>query len=95
MPTVFSYGSLQRPEVQVSTFGRLLDGRPDALPRYELGHSGPHANAVSNESSDSQVPGMASNSRTLNWPPPTASSWPTTTSASPSSSHRARRRGCI
>ena len=33
---LFSYGSLQRPEVQRAAFGRLLDGRPDALPGYAL-----------------------------------------------------------
>jgi len=33
---LFSYGTLQLPEVQRATFGRLLDGRPDALPGYVL-----------------------------------------------------------
>jgi hypothetical protein len=28
---LFSYGTLQLPEVQRATFGRLLDGAPDAL----------------------------------------------------------------
>lgn len=31
---LFSYGTLQQPEVQQATFGRLLDGRRDALPGY-------------------------------------------------------------
>ena len=31
MPLLFSYGTLQRPEVQMSNFGRLLDGEPDEL----------------------------------------------------------------
>jgi hypothetical protein len=31
---LFSYGTLQQDEVQISTFGRLLDGKPDALPGY-------------------------------------------------------------
>ena len=35
MPLVFSYGSLQQEEVQVSTFGRLLHGRRDELPGFE------------------------------------------------------------
>jgi hypothetical protein len=33
---LFSYGSLQQPEVQRATFGRLLDGLPDALAGYAL-----------------------------------------------------------
>src|SRR5215204_2687196 len=31
MPLLFSYGTLQRPEVQMSNFGRLLDGELDEL----------------------------------------------------------------
>jgi gamma-glutamylcyclotransferase (GGCT)/AIG2-like uncharacterized protein YtfP len=31
---LFSYGTLQQPRVQQSTFGRLLAGAPDALPGY-------------------------------------------------------------
>ncbi|GLC25918.1 gamma-glutamylcyclotransferase family protein [Roseisolibacter agri] len=31
MPLLFSYGTLRDPAVQLATFGRLLDGRPDAL----------------------------------------------------------------
>ncbi len=31
---LFSYGTLQQPEVQRATFGRLLEGRADALPGY-------------------------------------------------------------
>ncbi len=33
---LFSYGTLQLPEVQRGTYGRLLEGRPDALPGYRL-----------------------------------------------------------
>lgn len=33
---LFSYGTLQLPEVQRATFGRLLEGRPDALIGYRL-----------------------------------------------------------
>jgi hypothetical protein len=33
---LFSYGTLQLPEVQRATFGRLLDGRPDALCGFAL-----------------------------------------------------------
>ena len=37
MEHLFSYGTLQQPEVQLATFGRLLDSRPDRLPGYRLG----------------------------------------------------------
>jgi len=33
---LFSYGTLQQPDVQLATFGRLLEGRPDALPGFAL-----------------------------------------------------------
>ncbi|MEV6862379.1 gamma-glutamylcyclotransferase family protein [Streptosporangium subroseum] len=33
---LFSYGTLRQREVQVSTFGRELDGRQDLLPGYTL-----------------------------------------------------------
>lgn len=33
---LFSYGTLQQPEVQLATFGRLLRGCPDALGGYAL-----------------------------------------------------------
>ncbi len=33
---LFSYGTLRLPEVQRNTFGRELDGRPDAIVGYEL-----------------------------------------------------------
>ncbi len=35
MPLLFSYGTLQQDNVQLSTFGRLLAGRPDVLVGYE------------------------------------------------------------
>jgi len=37
-PTVllFAYGTLRQPEVQRTLFGRLLEGRPDALPGFAL-----------------------------------------------------------
>lgn len=35
MPLLFSYGTLQQPAVQRSTFGRLLDGQPDELIGFE------------------------------------------------------------
>ena len=33
---LFSYGTLQQEEVQLATFGRELEGEPDALPGYRL-----------------------------------------------------------
>lgn len=33
---LFSYGTLQLPEVQRATYGRLLEGRPDMLVGYRL-----------------------------------------------------------
>jgi hypothetical protein len=35
MPLLFSYGTLQRESVQVSTFGRALQGQPDELIGFE------------------------------------------------------------
>lgn len=36
MPMLFSYGTLRQENVQRSTFGRALAGRPDQLLGYEL-----------------------------------------------------------
>lgn len=63
MPLLFSYGTLQRDEVQQSTFGRSLDGESDALPKYEtaivtIGGT-QYANAKFNGKGDSRVEGMA------------------------------------
>lgn len=33
---LFSYGTLRQEEVQLATFGRRLDGRPDRLVEYKL-----------------------------------------------------------
>lgn len=33
---LFSYGTLRQREVQLATFGRELDGRPDAIVGFEL-----------------------------------------------------------
>lgn len=33
---LFSYGTLQDPQVQLATFGRRLEGHPDALPGHEV-----------------------------------------------------------
>jgi hypothetical protein len=35
MPLLFSYGTLQQAAVQMSTFGRLLEGQPDELIGFE------------------------------------------------------------
>src|SRR5262245_5456164 len=34
MVRLFSYGTLQTRQVQIATFGRELDGEPDALPGF-------------------------------------------------------------
>jgi Gamma-glutamyl cyclotransferase, AIG2-like len=47
---LFSYGTLRLPEVQLSTFGRLLDGHDDAVVGYRLGWvtiTDPHVVATS------------------------------------------------
>lgn len=36
MALLFSYGTLQKDDVQMATFGRLLHGQPDELVGYEL-----------------------------------------------------------
>lgn len=67
---LFSYGTLQQPEVQRSTFGREIDGRPDAIIGFDLDYvtiTDPHVVAVSgsdrhpmlrpSESPDALVPG--------------------------------------
>lgn len=36
MPLLFSYGTLQQPNVQLATFGRELSGTSDSLVGYEL-----------------------------------------------------------
>jgi hypothetical protein len=70
MPLLFSYGTLQRGDVQLATFGRLLQGRPDALPGFEpslvriedprvvaTGGRTHHANVRFNGRNDSRVNG--------------------------------------
>jgi len=47
---LFSYGTLRQRDVQLSTFGRELDGRPDAIVGYDLDYitiSDPHVIATS------------------------------------------------
>jgi len=70
MPLLFSYGTLQEGKVQLSTFGRLLNGQRDELPGYEpslvkiedpqlaaaIGRTH-HANVTFNGRKDSRVSG--------------------------------------
>ena len=71
MPLIFSYGSLREERVQLSTFGRLLDGAPDELVGFEmtsatvddpeaveLSGRTEHANVVPSRA-DGRVAGMA------------------------------------
>ena len=47
---LFPYGTLRQPDVQRTTFGRELDGRPDAIVGYELDYvtiTDPHVIATS------------------------------------------------
>jgi len=70
MPLLFSYGTLQQEQVQLSTFGRLLQGHRDELPGFEpslisienplvVATSGKtqHANVTFNGRHDSRVSG--------------------------------------
>lgn len=50
---LFSYGTLQQPEVQLANYGRLIDGEADALPGYALAPlliESPHVIEVSGKS---------------------------------------------
>ena len=57
MPLLFSYGTLQQEDVQVSTFGRRLDGHADELPGFERSRVAHHDNVTFNGREDSRVPG--------------------------------------
>ena len=70
MPLLFSYGTLQQEDVQLSTFGRRLSGQRDELLRFEpslvriedplvVAASGKthHANVKFNGNEESRVPG--------------------------------------
>ena len=60
MPLLFSYGTLQQDDVQLSTFGRRLVGRPDSLPGFQVDEvkiDGIHANVKPASHSDSRVSG--------------------------------------
>ena len=71
MPLLFSYGTLQQEAVQITTFGRRLEGGPDALLGYErstvivkdpafVAESGSaeHAIVIPAAQGDSRVEGM-------------------------------------
>ena len=52
MPHLFSYGTLQLPSVQLSSFNRLLTGTADTLPNFTLGTleiTDPQVLAISNQ----------------------------------------------
>ena len=70
MPLLFSYGTLQQEDVQLSTFGRMLRGRRDEILGFELSsvkiedpHMAAtlgkthHANATYNGNEGSRMPG--------------------------------------
>jgi gamma-glutamylcyclotransferase (GGCT)/AIG2-like uncharacterized protein YtfP len=58
MPLLFSYGTLQQKDVQISTFGRPLDGQRDALARYAAAFApAGHKNVLFNGHDDSRVEG--------------------------------------
>ncbi|MGH3562222.1 MAG: gamma-glutamylcyclotransferase family protein [Mycobacterium sp.] len=47
---LFCYGTLRQPDVQLNTFGRELDGRPDAIAGFDLYYvtiTDPHVIAAS------------------------------------------------
>jgi gamma-glutamylcyclotransferase (GGCT)/AIG2-like uncharacterized protein YtfP len=60
MPLLFSYGTLQLDEVQMSIFNRILVGYQDELPGYQLGSvragNAEYANVVP-DGVDASVPG--------------------------------------
>lgn len=50
---MFTYGTLQQPEVQLDTFGRVIDGDPDVLPGFTIDYvdiDDPHVVALSGTS---------------------------------------------
>ena len=72
MPLLFSYGTLQQSDVQLSTFGRLLEGERDELPGFAISRvpiedprlaaaagKTHHANVTFNGRDDSRVSGTA------------------------------------
>ena len=62
MPLLFSYGTLQRDDVQRSTFGRLLTGQKDELRGFEQSpviiDGGTYATIQFNGNEESRVAGV-------------------------------------
>jgi hypothetical protein len=59
MPVLFSYGTLQHPDVQLRIFGRQLHSWADSLQGYAPATVGPHANIVFTGDSTQRIPGIA------------------------------------
>jgi gamma-glutamylcyclotransferase (GGCT)/AIG2-like uncharacterized protein YtfP len=59
MPQLFSYGTLQQPEVQHATFERLLTGRRDELAQFRVARVGRHANAAFTGNPEDRVAGTS------------------------------------
>jgi len=60
VPLLFSYGTLQQHDVQLSTFGRTLVGHPDSLPSFQVDEvkvDGIHANLKRSEQAGDGVAG--------------------------------------
>ena len=58
MPYLFAYGTLQQPDVQRATFGRLLEGENDALVGFEQSTSRGHLNVRPTGRAEDRVPGV-------------------------------------
>lgn len=55
---LFAYGTLQEEAVQLATFGRKLEGRPDALPGYDVRMFQVHRNLHFTGNTNDLVEGM-------------------------------------
>jgi hypothetical protein len=104
MPLLFSYGTLQQSAVQLSTFGRLLEGQPDELVGFEqsllkiedpefVAASGKshHAIVKFNGNRDSRVSGMVFELSDAELA--SADHYEPATSGSPPGSHQGKKRG--
>jgi gamma-glutamylcyclotransferase (GGCT)/AIG2-like uncharacterized protein YtfP len=58
MPYLFAYGTLQEPEVQRATFGRLLEGKNDELVGFERSTSRGHVNVTPTGRAEDRVAGL-------------------------------------
>ena len=59
MPILFSYGTLQHRDVQITTFGRELNSWTDSLQGYVPQTVGPHANIVFTGQRTDRISGTA------------------------------------